>query len=82
MVCSRIIHKNESAAAPAVNPNPYDRADFGISADSSTATTGSNFAPESSLAMTKEQHLAPAVLSLRVELWLRQSRCPFPVFFA
>jgi hypothetical protein len=36
-------------AAPAVNPNPFDLADFGIPADSGAATTCSNFAPESSL---------------------------------
>jgi hypothetical protein len=47
MVCWRIIHKNESAATPAVNPNPYDLADFGIPADSSAAAGCSNFAPES-----------------------------------
>jgi hypothetical protein len=48
MVCWRIIHRNESVAASAVNPNPHDLADFGIHADSSTAIACSNFAPESS----------------------------------
>jgi hypothetical protein len=47
-VCSRIIHKNESAPAAGVNSIPSDLAVFRLLADSGETRTSINFAPGSS----------------------------------